>query len=146
VRVTNWKVREGPLLRALADHIDAEGPGVDPHRVADAIGMSHADVDRAADRLHRAEMLLALRGDGRVISVRDLTEKGLRAAQVWPPHADAEQMAQMLLAALDEAAEAESDEGTRSKLEAARAMLGSASVNAIGGVAAAAFAKVAGLA
>lgn len=139
---TSWANREGLLLRAIIDRLDAEGPGVDPRRVADAIGMSHADADRASRRLHDAKMLRAMAGDDRVMSVREVTEKGLQAAGEWP--ASTEQAAQALLAALDDAIDNAPDPEERSRLQTLRSAAGNVSINALGGIGAAAFFKLMG--
>jgi len=113
---TSWPDREGPLLRAIVRQLEAEGRGVDPRKAADAIEMSHEDADRAVNRLYRAGMLDALPGDDRVLSVHDVTEKGLQAAGEWP--SEAELLADHILAVLAERAANEPDPVKRSKFEA----------------------------
>lgn len=142
MKQTSWASREGLLLRAIVDRLEVEGRGVDPRRAADAIGMSHEDADWAADRLYRAEMLRALTGDDRMISVHEVTEKGLQASGEWP--ASTEQAAQALLDALDDAINNAPDPEERSKLQALRSAAGNLSVNALGGIGAAAFVKLMG--
>lgn len=85
-------------------------------------------------------MLRALPGDDRVISVREVTEKGLRAAGDWP--GSAEQMVQALLAALDQAAANTPDVEERSKIEVAKSALASVSLNTMGGLATALAVKI----
>jgi len=114
---TSWQDRERPLLRAIVKQLDADGPGVDPRKAADAIEMSHEDADRAANLLNRAKMLDALTGDDRVLSVHEVTEKGLQAAGEWPD--DAELLADRILAVLAERAETEPEPEKRSKFQAA---------------------------
>jgi hypothetical protein len=141
VEQTLWD-RDGRLLREIAMRLEAEGPGVDPRRVADAIGMSHEDADRAAVRLNDAGMLKALRGDDRVMSVHGLTSTGLRESGEWP--GGTEQAAQALLAAIDEAADKAPDAQERSKIKAFGSAFAALGTNAGGGIAAAAFAKLMG--
>lgn len=120
---SSWHDREGPLLRAIAALLEIEGRGVDPRRAAETIGMSHADADKAADRLHAAGMLKALTGDDRVMSVRDLTEKGLQTAGEWPD--SAELLVERILAVLAERAENEPEPEKRSKFQAGLRGVGS---------------------
>lgn len=104
--------------------------------------MSHEDANRASRRLHDAGMLRVTTGDDRVISVREVTEKGLQAAGEWP--ASTEQAAQALLAALDDAIDNAPDPEQRSKLQTLRSAAGNVSINALGGIGAAAFFKLMG--
>jgi len=130
-----WASRDLPFLLECVRRIASEEYGsVDPSRLALEMGMSEADGQLAVRALLEADppyLSTALPGDGRIMSVRGITERARRTVGVWPTGDTA---VQRLVAALEEAAGDETeDQDTRgAAAKAASALKGAAGKIAIG--------------
>jgi hypothetical protein len=132
-----WATRDLPALRAVAAHLDQnphdvletdelEVPGIDPgdmHRVLAALDGAYLEVT----------WLRTFGGTGSG-SVEGITERGRRAAGLWPSGESAD----ALIEALTQAADASDDEEDRTWLRRAAGALGQVSrdvvVDVIGAV------------
>ena len=142
--------RDSAVLRAVAQLCITTGGGLEPQQVLELLPEEQwTSAPGSLYRLSQTGHIDALTAQSsgervpQVIMIKGVTEKGLRESGVWP--ANAEQAAQALLAALDEAADNASDAEERSKLKAFGSAFLALGTNAGGGVLAAAFAKLMGL-
>lgn len=121
-----WTTRELPVLRALIDHFETPeivpGPGIDD--LAETTGLAEPDVKVALIALWEAAEPYIEGVEGAEarypIAVTGVTERARRAVGQWPASDNA---AEALVAAINEAAEAEPDEEKKSVLRRTAAAL-----------------------
>jgi hypothetical protein len=123
-----WTTRELPVLRALVDKFDdIETGSVRIETLPAATGLAEIDVHRALRSLDTADPPYM---SGTRISelpypiiISNVTERARRAVGQWPA---SDLAADAIVAALNDAAEQESDEEKRSSLRNTAAFLGGA--------------------
>ncbi|HLJ98384.1 MAG TPA: hypothetical protein VKU39_00600 [Streptosporangiaceae bacterium] len=123
---STWERRELPVLRALVEHFDdVDADRLQPAQIAQLAAVGEDQVKRALKALYEAEPPF-IRGTTidqapYPVWINGVTERGRRAAGVWP---DPGQLADRLLAALEKAADAEPEGEKRSALKRTLAFLG----------------------
>jgi N-acetylmuramic acid 6-phosphate (MurNAc-6-P) etherase len=130
-----WHSRDLPVLREVVRGIDQGGyPSV--QGVADATGLTEAEVDRAAANLRRAGLVRAqFAAGGHVMFFQDFAGQALELVGAWPTP---ETALDRMLAALEAIAENTEDEAKRSWAQRTLTALRSGSRDVVVGVAAAA--------
>lgn len=123
-----WTTRDYPVLVDLAEHLDAGGLPVEPdevdHSGLDTKAVARAMVALISGHYVEGQVDVALAGPPQPY-VTGLTEKGRRAAGLWP--ADGTDHTLALVEAIRAAAEQADDEDERSRLrKAADALAGAA--------------------
>lgn len=146
-----WAARDLPVLEGIVDLTEKGVHLIEPHRLAEHLGMELLHVQRA---------LAALAGEyppffeftdetdfdtgAREIEiVHSPTGAARRAVGVWPPTPDV--LADRIVAGLEAAAASEGDQEKRGRLKAAAAYLGGAGRDLLVEIAGAAVGKAMGL-
>jgi hypothetical protein len=111
-----WDRIDVPLLEWLADHPDVRA--IEPTPVAAELGADVADVRRSLDRMDGIfyEGKSMFGGESGTRMMPRLTERGLRAAGVWP----SDDPFAALVTAIEARIAATPDDADRSKLESIR--------------------------
>lgn len=113
-----WTARDYPVLVAAAEHLDGSpGSPIQLHQLVRQLDMPARDVTAALIALEpylQREVIQALGGESDII-VSGLTERGRRAAGLWP----SEDQLTALVAALETAANRTDDPDERTRLERA---------------------------
>ncbi|MGH3768608.1 MAG: hypothetical protein ACRDTX_26220 [Pseudonocardiaceae bacterium] len=137
------------VLVKVVELCESNGDYLEPQRVLDAFpeeqrAAALRSLHRWVDNGYVKAVTTQAMGDRgpQLLVIKGVTEKGLRASGAWP--ASDEQMAQALLAALDEAVDNAPDDETRSKFKALRSAAAGLGINALGGIGVAAFVKLMG--
>lgn len=121
-----WFSRELPVLRATVELFDdPERHSVNIDTLAEATGFDIETVQRALSRLNQAEPPY-LKGAGAwqlgyPVKLLGVTERALRDAGQWPTP---ENLADRLIAGLEQAAEAETDPAKKTRLRRAAEAVG----------------------
>ncbi len=131
------------VLNAVVQHIEVEGRGrPNMTDLYASLELDEARGARSVERLVDAGMLRDQATFGGAWFVTGVTERGLRESGAWPT---ADQLAERVVSALDEAAEREPEPDKRSKLRGLATGLGGAGRDVLVDVMAAVAVKSAGL-
>jgi hypothetical protein len=124
---STWEHRDLPVLNAIVELYDETSAPVMADALARATGLDRRDVSRALLALADEQPRLFAPIDGSALNSREIfaatepTGYARRTVGAWPT---AESLADRIVAALNEAAEAEADEGKRRRLRELAAGLG----------------------
>jgi hypothetical protein len=107
-----WHTRDLPVLREVVRGIDqGEHPGA--QGIADATGLTRAEVDRAAANLRRAGLVRAqFAAGGQVVFFQNFDGRALELVGAWPTP---ETALERIIAALEAIADNTDDEDTRTR-------------------------------
>lgn len=114
-----WASRDFPVLREVAQRIDAGAGVVEVHQVAEALGVEHETVGRSFAALCRRGLLLdpvEVMQHDYPLSVCDISGT---AYLITGLHPDGEDALESLISALRQAAETSTDEDDRSNFKRA---------------------------
>jgi hypothetical protein len=124
---STWETRDLPVLENIVRTYDETGVSPDPSEIAESCGLSRDEIQRALRALQHNDPSLVTRmhvagGGAGVVAIGAPTGHARRMVGAWPTPDD---LADRIIAALNDAADNEQDEVKKGKLRrAAEAVAG----------------------
>jgi hypothetical protein len=123
---STWESRDLPVLETIVRLYDETGSSPDPSEISEALGLEGGEVQRALRALEHEQPSFVTRFDkvltSRIVGIGAPTGHARRVVGAWPTP---EGLADRIIAALNEAANNETDETKKGKLRrAAEAVAG----------------------